>query len=51
MIKYIIDNLDNSKFTVHSDLSGHTTPNGGTIPENLTVTTLKPDITVLDVEN
>ena len=50
-IKFIIDNLDCSKFTVHSDLSGHTTPNGGTIPANLTVTTLKPDITVLDVEN
>ena len=33
---------------MHSDLSGHTTPNGGTIPANLA--TLKPDITALNVE-
>ena len=50
VIKYIVDSIDKSKFTVHSDLSGYTTPNGGTIPTTLTVTTLIPDITVLSVE-
>ena len=36
VIKYIVDSK--TKFTVHSDLSGYTTPNGGTIPTILTVT-------------
>ena len=33
---------------MHSDVDGNKTPNGGTVPASLTVTALKPDVTVLD---
>ena len=49
IVKFIVKNID-QKYTVHSDVDGHMTPNGGTLPAALTVTALKPDITVLDVE-
>ena len=45
IVKYIVQNID-QKYVVHSDVEGYTTPNGGTIPAALTVTGLKPDITV-----
>ena len=34
-----------------SDLPGHTTPNGGSVPIEILVTPLKPDITILDRRN
>jgi hypothetical protein len=48
IIKYIVDCIDKNKFKVHSDIDGHTTQNGGTIPAHMTVTDLKPDITITD---
>ena len=48
IIKYIVDCIDTNKYKLHSDIDGLTTSNGGTIPANVTVTGLKPDITVLD---
>ena len=37
-----------SKFTLFSDISGHQTSNGSTIPPSMTVTPLKPDIVIVD---
>ena len=48
MINYIISCLDTSKFKVHSDLEGSTTPGGGNNPINVCITALKPDITIYD---
>ena len=51
MIKYILTCLDTTKYRVFSDLEGFTAPGGGTIPIDVCITILKPDITVLDVKN
>ena len=40
--------LDSEKFTVHSDLPGHEAAGGGTIPPEILITNLKPDITILE---
>ena len=47
VINYIVTNV-NSQFRVFSDLQGHTAAGGGSIPPELCVTTLKPDIVILD---
>ena len=47
IINYIVSNVD-PKFTVFSDLPGHTAPGGGSIPPELCVTTQKPDIVILN---
>ena len=51
IINYILECLDKTKFEVFSDLAGNTTPNGGTIPMNICITPLRPDITILDKKN
>ena len=51
IINYIVNCLDSDKFEVFSDLAGQTAANGGTIPTQICVTPLKPDITVLDKKN
>ena len=46
IINYIVQSLDTSKFTIHSDIPGHEAPGGGgTVPPR---TALKPDITIWD---
>ena len=47
IINYIVNSCDN-KFTIYSDLPGHTAPGGGSIPPELCVTVQKPDIVILD---
>ena len=47
VINYIVKNVD-TKFTVYSDLPGHTAPGGGSIPPELCVTVQKPDIVILN---
>ena len=49
VVSYIVNNVD-PKFTILSDLSRHTAPEGRSIPRELCVTTLKPDIVILDKE-
>ena len=39
-------NLD--KYTVYSDLPGHEAPGGGTIPPQMCVTQLKPDLVIVE---
>ena len=43
-----MDSLDKSKYTVHSDLPGKEAAGGGTIPPEICVTPLKPDIVILN---
>ena len=48
ILKYISDCLDREKFKCYVDIEGCQTPAGGTIPPNLVVTTLRPDIVIID---
>ena len=48
IINYIVQSLDTDKYTVHSDIPGHEAPGGGTVPPELAITPLKPDITIWD---
>ena len=48
MVNYIVNSVD-EKYTVYSDLPGHTAPGGGdSIPPELCVTAQKLDIVILD---
>ena len=47
VLQYIAKCLDR-KYTFYVDIPGHQTPAGGTIPPNVTVTNLKPDIVIMD---
>ena len=44
-----MDSLDRSKYTVHSDLPGQEAAGGETIPPDICVTPLKPDIDILNM--
>ena len=48
LINFIVNNVDKSSFKVYSDLPGWEAPGGGTIPPELCVTRLKPDIVIVD---
>ena len=48
IINYIVTNVDSSKFKVYSDLPGWEAPGGGSIPSELCLTRLKPDIVIVD---
>ena len=40
--------LDTNKFICYTDIAGHQTQDGGTVPPDVLVTTLKPDIVIID---
>ena len=48
ILNYIQTCLDSSKYTCYIDLPGHQTQDGGTIPPEIMVTTLKPDLVIID---
>ena len=48
MINFIVSNVDKSRFKVYSDLPGWEATGGGTIPAELCMTNLKPDIVIID---
>ena len=48
VLRYIHDSIDQSKVKVYSDLDGCMTENGSTIPSYLTITSLKPDLVIID---
>ena len=50
ILSYIISCIDTSKVTIHSDLLGHQAAGGSTIPPNITITNLRPDIVLVDRE-
>ena len=49
VLSYIVNIVD-PKFTVYSDIPGHTAPGGGSIPPELCVTVQKPDIVIIEKE-
>ena len=51
IINYIVNSVDENKFKVYSDLPGYQTSNGGSLPPSMMVTTLKPDIVIVDEIN
>ena len=50
IVNYIMECLDTSKYTIYSDLPGQEAAGGGTIPPELCITALKPDIVVIDTQ-
>ena len=48
IVNFIVSKIDKKLFKVYSDINGYQTTNGGTIPENMTVTVLKPDIVIVN---
>ena len=48
IINFIVNNVDKEKFKVYSDLPGWEAAGGGTIPADLCITNLKPDIVIID---
>ena len=48
IVNFVVNNLDTTKYTVHSDIMGHEAAGGGTVPPEVCVTNLKPDITIWD---
>ena len=48
LIRYIVESVDTDRYTVFSDIPGFQTPNGGSIPATMVVTTLKPDVVIVD---
>ena len=51
LLKYIVSSVDTEKFKVFSDIQGHQAAGGGSIPPEICVTNLRPDIVVINVEN
>ena len=48
ILNYIQKCLDTSKYTCYTDISGHQTQGGGTIPPEVMITSLKPDLVIID---
>ena len=48
VLNYIAQCLDKSRYTCYIDIAGHQTPAGGTVPAEMLVTTLRPDIVIVD---
>ena len=51
MISHIVQRVDTSTLTIHSEIPGHEAAGGGSIPPEVTIPALKPDITIWDKEN
>ena len=48
ILNYIALCVDTKKYTCYIDVPGHQTPDGGTLPADVIVSTLRPDIVLLD---
>ena len=51
ILQYVADSLDESKYSFYVDIPGKQHSNGGTMPTELLITALRPDITILDKKN
>ena len=51
IVKYIVDSIDTSKFTVNADIEGHRASTGGSLEPELAITLEKPDIVIRDMTN
>ena len=50
ILRYVAKCLDKSKYTCFIDIEGHQTSASGTLPPSSAVTTLKPDVVIIDKE-
>ena len=48
ILNYILSCLDQTKYKVYCDLKGSQTAAGGTLPPDILVTNLKPDLVIID---
>ena len=48
VLSYIAKCVDTNKYNCYIDVPGHQTPDGGTLPADVIVSTLRPDIVLLD---
>ena len=48
IVSYVVNSIDTEKYSVFSDIPGHTAPGGGSVPPEICVTVQKPDIVVVD---
>ena len=51
ILLYIAKCLDRTKFRCYIDIEGYQTPSHGTLPPSVVVTTLKPDMVIIDQKN
>ena len=50
-MNYVVNYLDSTKYTIFSGIEEHEARWGGTVSQKVTVTNLKPDITIWDKAN
>ena len=50
IVNYVVSCIDTSKYTVYSDLPGHTVGNGS-IPADICITAQKPDIVIINQQD
>ena len=48
ILSYIADCLDTTKYKSYIDIPNHQTPTGGTVPVDICITPLRPDIVIMD---
>ena len=48
VLHYIAQCLDKKRYTCYVDIAGHQTPAGGTLPADIIVSNLRPDIVIVD---
>ena len=48
IVNYVVNSLDETRYTIFSDIPGHEASGGGSVPPEVCVTNLKPDITIWD---
>ena len=48
IVNFVVNSWDTTKYTIHSDIAGNEAAGGGTVPPEVCVTNLMPDITIWD---
>ena len=48
IVSYVVNSIDTEKYTVFSDIPGHTAAGGGSVPPEICITAQKPDIVIVE---
>ena len=48
IVSYVVNCIDTEKYTVFSDIPGHTAAGGGSVPPGICITAQKPDIVIVE---
>ena len=51
IVSYVVNTIDTEKYTVFSDIPGHTAAGGGSVPPEICITAQKPDIVIIEKSN